>query len=123
MPAAWPLGYGASRKADLPGRIAVLPVGYHDGFPRALSDRAEVLVGGRRAKVVGAISMDLTLVDITELPDTRVGDSVTLMGRGEGPGDDFVPASELAAWSGTIAHEILCRIGARVPRRFVEPPA
>ena len=65
VPDGWPLGYGARCRAEGERTIAVVPVGYHDGFPRALSDACEVLVGGRRAQVVGAISMDLTLVDIT----------------------------------------------------------
>jgi alanine racemase len=100
--------------------IAVLPVGYHDGFPRALSDRAEVLIGGRRARVVGAISMDLTLVDITGIPAAREGAAVTLLGAAPGAANDAIDANELAHRAGTIAHEILSRVGARVPRRFTD---
>ena len=122
IPAGWPLGYGAARRAANDCTIGVVPVGYHDGFPRALSDRAEVLVGGRRAQVVGAISMDLTLVDITGNPAAGEGAPVVLLGDGGQPGEVPVGAQDLADWSGSIAHEVLCRVGARVPRRFVDSP-
>lgn len=116
----WPLGYGAECRAPRDGTIAVVPVGYHDGFPRALSDRAEVLIEGRRAQVVGAISMDLTLVDITGISAAREGTPVVLLGPGGDAGDPAIGAHELAGWAGSIAHEVLCRVGARVPRRFVD---
>lgn len=117
LPRGWPLGYGAERRAAHDSTIAVVPVGYHDGFPRALSDRAEALIGGRRAQVVGAISMDLTLFDITGIPAVRPGTPVALLGGDRDAADPAVGARELAEWSGSIAHEILCRVGSRVPRR------
>lgn len=120
VPAGWPLGYGAERRAARYCEIAVVPVGYHDGFPRALSDRGEVLIGGRRARVVGAISMDLTLVDITGIPAAREGAAVTLLGAAPGDAGGAIDANELADRAGTIAHEILSRVGARVPRRFTD---
>ena len=118
LPKGWPIGYGGHRRAERDCTIAVVPVGYHDGFPRALSDDAEVLVGGRRAQVVGAISMDLTLVDITGIPGVKVGSPVVLLGSGDDP--DVVPirVEEMAHRAGSIAHEVLCRIGSRVPQRF-----
>ncbi len=122
LPAGWPLGYGARRRAAADCEIAVVPVGYHDGFPRALSDHAEVLVRGRRAKVVGAISMDLTLVDITGIPGVSTGDPVVLLGKSPGRGGDAITVDDLASWSGSIAHELLCRVGPRVPRRYVDEP-
>ena len=122
VPAGWPLGYGALRNAASDRTIAVVPVGYHDGFARALSDRAEVLVGGRRAQVVGAISMDLTLVDITGAPGVSAGDPVVLLGVGGAAGGSSIAAREMADRAGSIAHEILCRVGARVPHRYVDTP-
>jgi len=118
VPEGWSLGYGARRCATRDSTIAVVPVGYHDGWPRSLSDRAEVLIAGQRAKVVGAISMDLTLVDITGIPDVRVGDPVTLLGSTEADRVAPVRVEEIAAHAGTIAHEILSRVGPRLPRRF-----
>jgi len=117
LPRGWPLGYGAERRAAHESTIAVVPVGYHDGFPRALSGRAEALIGGRRAQVVGAISMDLTLFDITEIPAVRPGTPVALLGGDSDTADAPVGARELAEWADSIAHEILCRVGSRVPRR------
>ncbi len=119
LPEGWPIGYGGHRRAARDCTIAVVPVGYHDGFPSALSDRAEVLVGGRRAQVVGAISMDLTLVDITGLSEVSVGAPVVLLGSSDDPGVESIGAEEMAERAGSIAHEILCRVGSRVPRRFV----
>ena len=116
----WPLGYGARRRAERGSRIAVVPVGYHDGWLRSLSDRAEVLIAGQRAQVVGAISMDLTLVDITGIPDVHVGDPVVLLGSTEADRVAPVRVEEIAAHAGTIAHEILSRVGQRLPRRFAD---
>ncbi|HEY0592416.1 MAG TPA: alanine racemase [Thermoanaerobaculia bacterium] len=109
------VGYGRSWIAARPSRIATLPVGYADGYGRALSNQAEVLIGGRRAPVVGRVSMDLITVDVTDLPGVAAGDEVTLMGR---DGDDEISAEELAAKLGTISYEILCDVGARVPRIY-----
>jgi alanine racemase len=145
VPAGWPVGYGLRHIADRPSRIAVLPVGYHDGWPRALGGRAQVLVAGQRAPVVGAVSMDLTMVDVTELPMTRVGDAVSLIGgwgdRGMGvflreilgcaqtppPSDSAIhenaqriTAEEVAVWADSIGHELLSRIGERVPRVYLD---
>jgi alanine racemase len=120
IPTGWPLGYGVACRAEADTTIAVVPMGYHDGFPRALSDRAEVLIGGRRAQVVGAISMDLTLIDITGIPEARPGAPVVLLGSSPEPGGEPIHAQEVARRAGSIAHEILCRVGARVPHRFVD---
>ena len=119
LPKGWPIGYGGLRRAERDCTIAVVPVGYHDGFPRALSDHAEVLVGGRLAQVVGAISMDLTLVDITGIPGISAGASVVLLGSSDEPGAKSIGAEEMAQQAGSIAHEVLCRIGSCVPWRFV----
>lgn len=108
------VGYGATWKAARKSRILTVGAGYGDGYPRALSNRAEVLVGGVRCPVVGLVCMDLLMVDATEAPMAKVGDVVELLGPG-------VPVAEVAAWAGTNCHEIVTRIAPRVPRRYVWP--
>jgi alanine racemase len=110
------LGYGGIYVTKAPARIAVLPVGYADGFNRALSSRGRVIVREHYAPIVGRISMDLTLVDVTGLPGIEVGDEAILLGASEGLSVD---AREHAALANTVLYEILCGISKRVPRRFV----
>jgi alanine racemase len=110
------LGYGGIYVTKAPARIAVLPVGYADGFNRALSSRGRVIVREHYAPIVGRISMDLTLVDVTGLPGIEVGDEAILLGSSEGLSVD---AREHAALANTVLYEILCGISKRVPRRFV----
>ena len=122
VPAGTPLGYGGRFVTERDTTIAVLPIGYHDGFRRSLTGKVAVLLGGKRAPVVGAVSMDVTLVDATDAP-VRRGDRAVCLGR---DGDDAVTAWELAEAAGTIPYEILCGIGPRVPRVHVaggDPPA
>ncbi|MCA9673194.1 MAG: alanine racemase [Myxococcales bacterium] len=120
-PAGTRISYSATYVTSRPSRIATLPVGYADGYPRALSNRAEVLVRGRRAPVVGRVCMDLCMVDVTDVPGTAVGDTVTLLGE---DGDDSITPDELAGWAQTISYEVLAGIGKRVPRVYVgEEPA
>jgi alanine racemase len=107
------VSYGATWTAARPSRIATLPVGYADGYSRQCSNRAQVLVRGRRAPVVGRVCMDLCMVDVTDVPGAEVGDEVVLVGR---QGGEQISASELAAHAGTIPYEVLCGVGARVPR-------
>jgi alanine racemase len=119
--AGTPISYGGRWVAQRPSRIATLPVGYADGYPRRLSGRpgfgsAEVLVRGRRAPVAGTVCMDMIMADVTDVPGAAVGDEVVLLGR---QGSEVVDADELAARAGTISYEILCGIGSRVPRRYV----
>ena len=111
------LGYGGIYVTKAPARIAVLPVGYADGFNRALSSRGRVIVGERYAPIVGRISMDLTLVDVTGLPDAAVGDEVILLGASDGLSVD---AREHAALANTVLYEILCGISKRVPRKHID---
>src|SRR6185369_5502079 len=106
--------YGALFRAERPTRVATIPVGYADGYTRRLSGKAEVLVRGRRCPVVGAITMDMSLVDVTAV-DGQLGDEVVLLGA---QGKEQVTAEELAERSGTISWEILCGIGKRVPRTY-----
>ena len=117
VPPGTPIGYGGTFVAARPSTIAVLPVGYADGYHRLASNRAEVLVRGRRAPVAGRVCMDHTMVDVTDVGDVAAGEPVVLFGAQDGAA---VPADELAGWCETISYEILTSIGRRVPRRYVE---
>jgi alanine racemase len=110
-----PLGYGATYVTKAPAHVAVLPVGYADGYNRQLSNRGRVIVREHYAPIVGRISMDLTLVDVTGIPDVAVGDEVILLGTGEGLSVDALEHAELA---NSTPYEILCNISKRVPRRY-----
>jgi len=110
------LGYGGIYVTKAPARIAVLPVGYADGFNRALSSRGRVIVREHYAPIVGRISMDLTLVDVTGLPGIAVGDEAILLGSGD---NLSVDAREHAALANTVLYEVLCGISKRVPRKYV----
>lgn len=114
VPAGTPLGYGGRYVTARPSQIAVLPIGYHDGFRRSFSGSVRVLMRGREAPVVGAVSMDLTLVDATDLA-VGPGDRAVCLGA---DGDLRVTAWDLAHAADTIPYEILCGIGARVPRVY-----
>ena len=110
------VSYGGLWRAERPSRIAVLPLGYADGYPRSLTGKAEALVRGQRCPVVGAISMDMTLVDVTGLGhDAQVGDAVVLLGA---QGQERVSTAELAARSGLTEYEVTCGISKRVPRSY-----
>ena len=110
-----PLGYGGIYVTKAPARIAALPVGYADGFNRALCSRGRVIIGEHYAPIVGRISMDLTLADVTGLPGVAVGDEAILLGSSDGLSVD---AREHAALANTVVYEILCGISKRVPRRY-----
>jgi alanine racemase len=122
LPVGASVSYGRSFVTGRPSRIATLPVGYADGYPRILGNRGHVLVGGRRCPVVGVVCMDLCMVDVTDVPGVvRSGDEAVLLGdQGDGPA---ITADELATWAGTIPYEILCGFSERVPRRHVEEAA
>jgi len=111
-----PLGYGGTYVTKAPAHVAVLPVGYADGFNRQLSNRGRVILREHYAPIVGRISMDLTLVDVTGIPGVSVGDEVILLGAGEGLSVDALEHAELA---NSTPYEILCNISKRVPRRYV----
>jgi alanine racemase len=115
LPAGHAIGYGTTFRTTRPSRIATLPVGYADGYDRSLSNNADVLVRGRRAPVVGRVSMDLVTIDVTGIDGVSSGDEVVLIGA---QGDEIITAEELAAKAQTISYEVLCRIGARVPRVY-----
>jgi len=116
IPPGQRLGYGGTFTTKVASRIAVLPVGYADGYSRELSNRARVIVCGQYAPIVGAISMDLTLVDVTAISDAQPGHEVLLIGES---GSCQITAPELARHSRTIPYEVLCGISKRVPRNFI----
>lgn len=107
------VGYGRTWRAARGTRIAVVPVGYADGYARSLSNRGQALVGGRRVPVVGTISMDQLTIDLGAEAGDAVGDEVVLLGR---QGSEEITAEEVAAWRGTISYEVTCDVGARVRR-------
>jgi len=110
------VGYGLTDKLSRDSRIVVLPVGYADGYDRRLSRTADVLLGGARARVVGNVSMDMLTVDITDIPDIKVGDIATLIGEG---GSEIISAQELAQKMDTIHYEVLARINPTLARIVV----
>ena len=110
------LGYGCTYEAAREMRVATVPVGYADGYARALSNRGRVIVRGTYAPVVGRVSMDLTLVDVTDIEGVETGERVTLLGA---DGELTIPAEDLAKTVGTISYEITCGVSSRVPRRYV----
>jgi alanine racemase len=110
-------GYCATFSAKRKSRLALLPVGYADGLNRLLSNCGEVLLRGQRAPIAGRISMDLTIVDVTDVDDVELGDEVVLLGE---QGKEQITACEIADYAGTIPYEVLCGISARVPRVTID---
>ncbi|SRR5581483_5416407 len=113
LPAGASVGYGRTFAAKRKSRIAALPLGYADGYHRLLSNRGAVLVRGKRAPVAGRISMDLTMIDVTDIAGVTQGDEVVLIGR---QGAENISADEVAGWAETISYEVLTSVSARVPR-------
>ena len=118
VPAGESLGYGRTFSTSRHSMIATVPIGYDDGYQRSLSNNSRVIVNGRYAPVVGRISMDWTIVDVTDVPNAAVGDAVLLIGLDKSGLSIF--AEELAAASKTISYEITCGISSRVPRIFLQ---
>ncbi len=115
--AGTPVGYNGAWKAGRTSRLGVIPVGYGDGFTRHLSSAGRVVVRGEYAPIVGKISMDLTTIDVTEVPAAEIGDEVVLIGQ---QGGRAIPATEHARFANTVVYEILCGLSPRVPRIYVE---
>jgi alanine racemase len=115
LPAGSAIGYGVTFRTSRPSRIATLPVGYADGYSRSLSNNAEVLIRGRRAPVIGRVSMDLVTIDVTDIPQAMLGDEVVLLGKQIG---EEIAVEEMAKRAGTISYEVFCRISRRVPRIY-----
>ncbi|MCP9493296.1 MAG: alanine racemase [Pyrinomonadaceae bacterium MAG19_C2-C3] len=111
-----PLGYGGTFRTARMTHVATIPIGYHDGVPRALTNRGRVIVRAQFAPIIGRVSMDLTLVDVTDVLAVELWDTVTFIG---GDGELSITAAEVARQAGTLSYEITCGISGRVPRRYV----
>ena len=107
------ISYGRIFVARRDSLIATIPIGYADGFSRALSNTGEALVRGIRVPVAGRVCMDMTMLDVTDVPGVAEGDAVVLIGA---QGNERITAADIAAKTGTIAYEVLCGISGRVPR-------
>lgn len=116
VPAGTGIGYGWTYVTDRETRVATVPVGYADGYKRALSNRARVLIHGKSAPIIGRICMDQFMVDITEMPDVQIGDSVTLFGR---DGSEMIPVEEIADASASFNYEFICGMTRRVLRIYI----
>jgi alanine racemase len=112
------VGYGLRFEADKPVTTAVIPAGYADGIDLRVSGRSQVLIRGRRVPIVGAVSMDMMMVDVTGLEDVSPGDEVVIIGRQGDESWQQIDAREMAAAIGTIPYEVVCRIGSRIERVY-----
>ena len=115
VPKGESVGYGRTFFTERESRIATVPIGYNDGYDRGLSNRGEIIVRGRKAPVVGRISMDWTTIDVTDIPGSAVGDIATVIGPG---GDESIRVEDIARKIDTISYEVTCGIAARVPRFY-----
>lgn len=113
-----PVGYGSRFRPDRPTTLAIIPAGYADGLDRRLEDRASVLIRGRRARIVGAVSMDMLTADVTDIGDVDPGDEVVFLGCQGDHAGQTLDAREMASAVSTIPYEILCRLGSRVQRLY-----
>lgn len=116
VPEGRPISYGGTYITTRDSRIATIPVGYGDGYPRALSSRGHVLIRGRRAPIVGRVCMDQFMVDVTDIPDVVEGDEVILIGT---MGQGQITVEDIAAIMGTINYEVVCQLGKRIPRVYM----
>ena len=114
------VGYGGRFQTDAPRTVAVVPAGYADGLDTRLCGRGQVLIRGRRASIVGAVSMDMITVDVSDLGDVQPGDEVVILGR-QGPESwQQIDAREVAASIGAIPWEVVCRLGTRIERHYTD---
>lgn len=120
VPEGHTVGYGATYTADRPERWATVTIGYGDGLPLALGNRGSALVRGYRVPIIGRVSMDMTVVDLTDAPSAEVGDAVTVVGR---DGGEEITVEQVAAHANTISYEVLTGLTARLPRIAVDGPA
>ena len=116
VPEGTAVSYGGTYVTKRTTRIATIPVGYADGYPRLLSNKGAVLIGGKRAPILGRVCMDQFMVDITEIPGVQKGDQAVLLGR---QGDEAITAEEIGALSGRFNYELVCDITKRVPRNYI----
>jgi alanine racemase len=117
FPKGYGIGYNRTYITKDKTRVATIPVGYGDGYPFILSNQGEALIRGRRAPIIGRVSMDMCTLDVTHIPDCAVGDEVVLLGRQK---DEYISANEIAAKAQTISYEVLCALGKRAPRIFLQ---
>lgn len=117
LPAGREISYGGTYKTTADTVIATIPVGYADGYPRSLSNKGRVIINGRYAPIVGRICMDQFMVNVTDIPDAKVGDCVTLVGT---DGDTCLSMEEVSNLSGSFNYELPCRISRRVPRVYIK---
>jgi alanine racemase len=119
VPRGETIGYGCTFEASRPSLIATIAIGYHDGYMRGFSNRAHVIVRGVYAPVVGRVSMDLTLIDVTDVPGVELNDQVTLLGWDRRHAELRINAEDLARIAGTMSYEVTCGVSERVPRVYV----
>jgi len=112
-----PISYGKTYITSKKARIATIPLGYADGYSRLLSNKGEVLIKGKRARVAGQVCMDAFMVDVTHIPDVKVGDEVVVMGK---QGEEEITAHHLAGWANTSTYEIMTRMGKRLPIVYIK---
>ncbi|HEX2949720.1 MAG TPA: alanine racemase [Armatimonadota bacterium] len=115
LPAGDAVGYGLTYRSRRDSVFALLPLGYADGLSRALSNRGWVIIHGQRAPIAGRVSMDQTIIDVTDIPDVAIGDTAVLIGR---QGDEYISAWEVGLGMGSIAYEALTNLGVRLPRVY-----
>jgi len=116
VPAGEHIGYGCTYKTPHETRLAILPIGYYDGYDRGISD-GYVLIHGKRAAIRGRICMNIIMVDATDIPEAKLEDEVILIGRS---GDEVITAEQFARWAGTINYEVTTRVNEKIPRIVVE---
>ena len=109
------ISYGQTFVADKKMKIATIPIGYGDGYPRSLSNKGSVLIRGKRAKIVGRVCMDQFMVDVTDIPGAAFMDRVVLIGK---DGKDEITVEELSKLSGRFNYEFVCCLGKRIPRVY-----
>ena len=117
LPAGREISYGGTYVTSAPTRVATVPVGYADGYSRSLSGKFYVLIHGKKAPILGRICMDQMMVDVTDIPEVKVGDQVTLVGK---DGDQQISVEEIAEAAGSFNYEFVCGISRRVPRYYVQ---
>ena len=116
LPKGVGISYNGTYVTERPMRVATIPVGYGDGYPRLLSSKGRVLIHGKSAPILGRVCMDQFMVDVSGIPEAKQNDDVTLMGR---DGYECIPTEEISGYAGTINYEIVCEVGKRIPRVYI----
>jgi alanine racemase len=119
VPAWQSIGYGCTYHTTRPSRIGLVPIGYAEGIPRAVSNAGAMLIAGKRAPIIGRVCMNTTFIDVTDIPEAHVGSHVTLIGR---CGEASISADDWATWASTINYEIVARLPREVPRTYISRP-